>query len=1562
MAKKQRLNVKFVSILGGVVALGVLVFVARHTLPSYFPQLKWWIRGTPAQHADRAKALFESGNYSDASKEYMRAIQLKGAPDAPLMTAVGDCYSHMVVQDPENFRFMVSFWSQALTIDPNFLPALQRLLSLYESMAEVRGGVEATKQWDQVQQLASKIIAVEPSDQHARIALHRGLLMRWINGVDTDPSKVDDAINSLLQIGKENPFPSEAVHYALQGRVNRGVDRLKNNDRGGASQIFSEVMQTIDDTSAAHPNDGGWRYRAGNLLEMLGRFERPTRSGERNKYYDRWREEIAKAAELIKPGDPKYVDVKLSMARSLMLENDNAGAIKLYQDLMKEMPNDLVVRLSLADVLARDAATRKEAISLLENLPQPDPREVVGVRAEINRSQRTSAGLTLTEALMESLQDVRNDPAAQAAIIKHAEDVFAATTAAPGISETPQALTTRGRLELVKNNPLTAVQVLERAKLTLTLGAGDLRMRINSLLATAYLITNQTGQAKLLLNEIVEYSPGNQVARTMLVKLLLGEGNNAEARRHLDVLVAATPDSAEIVRLQIMALDPKRDADKITALYNKLPEKTREDLILKGQIADQQLGKRDEWVRLFEQVRAQFPEDLNATADLARYYTEIGDSEKGQAVVEQAIAKFPDRPELKMLQAEIAGQDMGVVRQEFVDRVTDPLRKELLQYQLAAQQGKTDEALAHLKTAAQIKPDDKNVLTLQFQNAVLSRDWDEAARCVEALGRQNVDQADGTLFRVRLAMAKGSLEEAADLAQQLTRKYGQFSQSWIALAQVRRAQGRLSDAASNFETAMKYQPRNLEALRGLIAVNYELNQPAAARGYIDTGRKLFPKYLAFQELELQHELRYGDPEKAIQPRKDMLKLAQDTKDPSEAQMWLALGETYQAVARSKGASAEAKPFQEQARDTFKKALEKWPDELRFAQLYADASLQLRNVADGEKALRDLAARDAWKDKPDPVLMLADFFGRAGKPADQEKVLRDYLVTTPSAVPAQIRLSTLLYSQKKLDEALKLLETNASDPAVRRQRIELQLSGDRLTDAEKEIQTALDATPNPGPVLMNRLAFVYMKSGRTTQALQVLEKVLAQTPAEPEALFYRSSIWVANKKNLDQAIRDLTSLRDLPGSEINTRVLLSEAYYHTNDQESSIRELEDAVRLFPADKDSRIRLLSSYMKVDPPRWNLAERALREARSQPQLANDADLTQIEASMLVKRRDYARATEVAAAALKQAPGNQALFRVYCEAMLLDRKLRPLLAATDEMAKSKKAAPWVYQFRGRAQNQLGDKQEALNEFQAGLDVASAAQDDVAVASIIETISSELSVSAAKMRTITLAEKGDNRWRMMMSSLLQAENDLPGAIEWAEKVVNDPKIDPAYLDTARQRTATLYLRMTPPDCGKAVALYRKMLEKNPNDLIALNNIASAMILPKSGYSAKEALEFSTKAYDQVSKDPVLNHDANIAPFIYDTQGYVLVLSGRMQDGIALLRQAIDIKAIPEACYHLGEATMLPPSPDFKVAQESLQQALNVLNANTKEEDKPLDAELKGKIEKALEKAKAAPAEATAKS
>ena len=110
----------------------------------------------------------------------------------------------------------------------------------------------------------------------------------------------------------------------------------------------------------------------------------------------------------------------------------------------------------------------------------------------------------------------------------------------------------------------------------------------------------------------------------------------------------------------------------------------------------------------------------------------------------------------------------------------------------------------------------------------------------------------------------------------------------------------------------------------------------------------------------------------------------------------------------------------------------------------------------------------------------------------------------------------------------------------------------------------------------------------------------------------------------------------------------------------------------------------------------------------------------------------------------------------------------------------------------------------------------------------------------------------------------------------------------------------------------------------------------------QQALDYSQRAYDLSVKSGRMN------PRIFDTQGWVLLLNGRLDEGIDIMHRAIDQADFPEAHYHLAQAYLKKELPEE--AQHELSSATDMMQAKA-DQHQPVDSALKDKIDLASKQA-----------
>jgi len=345
----------------------------------------------------------------------------------------------------------------------------------------------------------------------------------------------------------------------------------------------------------------------------------------------------------------------------------------------------------------------------------------------------------------------------------------------------------------------------------------------------------------------------------------------------------------------------------------------------------------------------------------------------------------------------------------------------------------------------------------------------------------------------------------------------------------------------------------------------------------------------------------------------------------------------------------------------------------------------------------------------------------------------------------------------------------------------------------------------------------------------------------------------------------------------------------------------------------------------------------------LANDIDIQLAESRMWLLRKDPTKALDVVKVLRQQQPENPSVIQAYYAALGEAKDFRTLLADSDATLKVRPDIWWLYQYRAIARKRgNSDRTGALNELKAGLAVATKNNDAGAITALIRTMGAEVGPDEARKALAPLAEK-EVQWQILMVSLLQDAGQMKEALELDEKILATPNLPARNEEQALKLAGILYLAQTPPDFAKAVAVYRKLLELLPNDSMAMNNLASLLVEEgTSTYNPQQAVEYAQKVYDMSVRQGVKEE----LPLIMDTLAWAMIQSGRLDEGISLLRSAMEKKPFVDGHYHLGRAYMKKQPPDLLEAQRALDSAWQLIQDAEREGRYP-DPTMRGKVEKA---------------
>ncbi len=1560
MARK-RVNTKFVIALSiTIVVLMVGVLLAK--------KLVW--REKPDKYLVVGREQMTKGNFDEASKQFRRAVQLD-SKNAETWVEFGDALNQLSSADPDNLNRARQAWEQAATINPGNKEALNRLLSFWSELADLR---QAPGDFDQIRRSAEALAKVDPDNAAAQASIYSSTVRRWLVGVETDQGKIDEAVDKLTALMVKNPANPDLPVFVAKSKLLKAERARQRNAITGdaeATKLINEANSVIETAVKNQPKSAAMWFGASQVMDQEWRTSailanqvaaRMTSkdpnsrealllkkyADESGKYLKRKGELLEGARSFVKEDDPLYVYIHINSAAAAAQRQDRAGAEKILRDLLAKKPADQEVRLRLAEHIAPDK--REEAINLLE---QPITLGgLTGPKALVGRALEVQTAAAVTSMRLNAYNDATT--AEKAKLAPKIEEGISRIILKEG--DGVNSLLLRGKYWRAQGKPIEAIQTLERA---LALSDQDVanserqidrldRWEVVDLLARTYIETKQSGRAKALLDSLVQKFKTYAPARILLAQLLIREQQMALAKQHVDILRELKGEDPDIIKLEIQLLDQQTQKDQIHALIAKLPEKTKKETMDKVNSA---MACKDiaEAIRLTEVLEKQFPKDDDILRMAFRVYRSLNSNEKAQQVVKRAKELHPDNVGLELVDnigatTAPSKEVTQKIHQGLLAKETDPFRRELMQADFAREDGKSDDQLAHLKEAAKLKPDDVDVKLALFNLYLQRRQFEVAANYIEPLSRANRDQVNGLLFRYRLAMAKGDINSGIGYGRKLVQNMPEFGQSWLALAESLQAAQQYDESLDKYLKALEKQSDSAIAYRGAIECYYALGRKEDAKRKIAQARSVMPTNTQFLDMELNHELSYGDPESVIPGREEALK-----KNPDDASTLLMAGRTYMSSARARirknpDDKSNAVAYLTKARQLFAQGLEKWPDEPSFYAYSAEVAAQLKDLPGAEKVLRQLSERESWKDRAEPLMLLGEFFARTNRGDEAIKVLQQAMTKAPANIDVEMRLATVLAEQKRFDDAIKSLANNADDPRIVRRRIEILISAGKFEEADAALAAAQAKMPNMVD-LRSLGGSISLSRNRFEEAQSRLQSALQIDPKHAASHYYLGLVLMNQPKpDIDAAVQHLNLCKDAAGVGVDARRALADCFRRKNDFEGAVRELETAQKSNPSNREIVLALLDSYSGMSPPRWLDVKRVIAEWKSAPDYRADVEVLKRETGMYLAQKNYVDAAGALGEAIKADPNNMDLVRQYLGLLIQTQNYPIVVQSTTKLADKDPSLWWAYMARAVAKRYQTDRAGAVADYQLALDSAARKQNDDAVSEIIRSMAKEIGVGEAQLRIKDRATK-EPRWALMAAYLYQQDSPpkTEEAMKQLEGVLAMPNLNKADKETALRYGGSLYLQAKgKPDVQKAYQCYLQLLDLAPNDLTSLNNMACLLAEQYTPARPDEALKYSKRAYD------IMQKTNSREPLIMDTHGWLLTLAGQVDDGIALLENVVDTSPIVDARYHLAEAYLKKAFPEQ--ARKQLELAKGMI-ARMNREHQPYDPSLVPRIENAINRA-----------
>ncbi|WP_407278410.1 XrtA/PEP-CTERM system TPR-repeat protein PrsT [Aromatoleum evansii] len=580
-----------------------------------------------------------------------------------------------------------------------------------------------------------------------------------------------------------------------------------------------------------------------------------------------------------------------------------------------------------------------------------------------------------------------------------------------------------------------------------------------------------------------EYLPGRMLAG--LIHASLNE--HVLAREHLAMVVGRTPQNRTarvgLARLEFGAGDPQKAMDTLKPLLSeKNPDAGSLQLAARIQLAQ---GKLDAAADTYERLVAVRPSDELARTQLGVARLLDGDSAAGLSDLETAST----------LEGSSGAADFALVM-------------------VHLRQGEIDKAAAAQRRLEEKRPDDPRTYMLQGGIALARRDLAGARLSFEKALSLKSDYLPAAVNLARIDLAERKPAEALERVEGIVAKHPDNVAASLLLANLQKATGAAPDKVrATLERASRAMPGEATPKLALAAEALGQRDAKKAISIVQEVIAAHPDDPRAHEMMGRAQLLAGDHQQAIaafskqaglQPKlpAPLIHLAdaqQLAKDSAAAE---------QTLRRALGLKQDLLEAQQRLAALLA-ATKRLPDAIGIARmvqkqkpkspagwnLEGDLYLLAKDYASAVTAFRkSLDVRRATE----TVIKLHSAQILAGRAADAEKTIAEWLRHKPKDLRVHTYLAERALGERKLEEADRLYrkidEIRPDTPQVLNNLAWIAgLRGDpkAVVLAERAVTLAPE-----NPAILDTLGVLQIKSGQTEKGIENIRKAVSLAPAAP----------------------------------------------------------------------------------------------------------------------------------------------------------------------------------------------------------------------------------------------------------------------------------------------------------------------------------------------------------------------------------------------------------------------------------------------------------------------------------
>lgn len=855
------------------------------------------------------KTLLEAGDLAGAEVELRKAWEL-GAPRdqlAPLL-------AQTLLQSGQSRKVIGEFSDQSFS-DPVAMASVQQSLA---RAFLAQGNVTEAKA------AAGRALALQPESEDAVVVSARTKLAAGFP---------DEALTALDQVILKNPKAVKALMLKAEVLLSRGKT--------------TEAEPLLRDVLAQDPAS----YDARSLLLRLAFANQ--KLDEATKLVDEMPPAVAKKPQ------GRFMQAQLALAR-----NDAAKAKELALPLLKVMPNYLpLLRLAagahqqlgeLADaenllnqavkLAPDDLALRRQFAGL--QLQRRAPAKTLDTLKPLLESGKADAESLLLAGKAQLMQGnfeaadqafgaaakLRPDDAKTNAAL--ALSAIVRDNAAPGAANRAKADAAINQLREIaakdsgSNYDLMLVNALmRRNELPAALAAIDkLAPKMkgspvpDGLRGRIHLVRKDNAAAQAAFESALKADAGYLPAVLGLVALDMQANRTEAAVKRLDAFVTSQPHSPQArLALADLLVQTRAPAERVTEVLAAGVREEPTEAALRGALIDQylRLGDVAKAAQAAQEASAALPQNADLLERLARTQLASGDKAQAAKTYTRLTVLAPTRAQgwlglaqLRFVEQDNAGAEREVKRA--LEAEPGSVAAQRLLIQLAARQGRVDEALAALRERQKKYPQEAFALIAEADIESNRQHYDAAVAALrKAVALREPADAAPRLFAMLLAAKKR--DEALAFETQWQAAHPQDQAFAAAAADVLLARGDLDGALARYEALLKRSPDALPVINNVAWLRSKTGKPEA-RALAERGLKLNPDFAALRDTYATVLANEKDFAKAISVQRQLISDQPD--QPSYklnlAQILIQSGDKAAAKAELEGLAKLGAKFPQQA--------------------------------------------------------------------------------------------------------------------------------------------------------------------------------------------------------------------------------------------------------------------------------------------------------------------------------------------------------------------------------------------------------------------------------------------------------------------------------------------------------------------------------------------------------------------------------------------------------------------------------------------------------------------------